>query len=277
MSLLDYALDGLTEAAKEHSVNERIPRTLPLDVINTFHHCEVERRTRQMLSAHLFHCDKALSPRLETLADLLDFGKLITENQLYLRDVFISLEQKNEEHGVDLPDLGEGRKIGDVADDTFKRFSAGALVGVVHITKRLDFVSMKALYGATVSDIWQTVEAAFGAIKRLEQWEEPTDPLPYAHFGLFDLHSDGARDEKDVEYWRDRLIHAIGARTTYLDNVCSKLDAVIDRIREEEQKAIEEARQKLGGLISLIGGDIGAGVVVPAGMEDIPPDPGGPH
>lgn len=269
MSLMDFMLDGLVTAVKDYSVNSRIPRTLPMDVITTFHHCEVEQRARQMMSAHLLHSGRPLAPRMETLGDLLEFGKLVSENGMYLRDVFQTLEQTTSPH-YPPPNLGDGRKVADVKDATFQQFSAGAIVGVVHISKRLEMVSMKALYGATISDIWQTVEAAFGAIRRLEEWREPVDPLPHAHFGLFDLHADGARDEADVEYWRDRLIYAIGARTTYFDNVVPMLDGVVDRLREEERKSLEEARKKLGDLIGLIGGDIGAGVVKPEGVDDTP-------
>lgn len=280
MSLLDTALEGLAEAAQEYEPNERIPRTLPLDVMEAFHRCEVERRGRQMMTAHLTHIGKDVHPRMESLGDMIEFGKAVKDNMMYLREVFQTLEERNEAEGREMPSPVEGvGKIADVDDETFKRFSMGAIVGVVHTVKRLDIISMKALYGATLSDIWQTVEACFGAIKRLEAWDEPTDPLQQAHFGLYDLTADGARDEKDVEYWRDRLVYALGARTTYFDNVFEKLDEVVDRIHEEERKAVEQARQKLGGLISLLGGDIGAGVIQPAGMGDIPPPPPGtePH
>jgi hypothetical protein len=151
----------------------------------------------------------------------------------------------------------------DVPDDSIKAFAQEIVVGSVHTMMFVKRVSLKDLYAATVSDIWQTVEAAFGACRLLDGWEEPHGVLDYAHFSLLDLAADGARDEADKAYWRDRLIHALGLRTTYYDNVSPLLDDVVERVKKQEEEQTASLRGQLRGLLSSI---------IPATMDDVPPE-----
>lgn len=246
MTGLDTLLNHMASRVAEQTIDERIPRSLPLDVAESFHVCEVERMGRHALSHYLKHIGVVKSSRRDTVGDVIAFTHMLKAEPAKALPIMETLRAE------DYPDT---QPFESADAQVFKVFAAKQLLVVAHSLTWLNGLSLKMLCLATVSDIWQSTEATFGAVRKLEDWGKPIgDMITCGYTLLNDTAIDGGRNEDDDAYWRDGLIRMIGVRSTYLDAIEPSLDYVIERIREEERKKMFELTDQLRGLFGGLSG-----------------------